>query len=562
MGSDNPKIFIISLDGATFSVINPFIRQGYMPNLAMMMSSSVAADLESVVPPVTAPAWTSFMTGKHPNKHGVFDFARFDPEQHNWTINNARNIQSKTLWQILSEENKRVVVLNLPYTYPPYEVTGALVSGWDAPFTEASFSYPAGLSGEILGRFPDYKDNLWISELQPLRSDAQFAELTHKLKTGFEQQTKIAMDLLAREPWDVFMVHFQQTDWIQHKLWTYIEQGCSNPSDHSPKIEDTRNCYRHFDGLVGLLLEQAEVVRPRPTTIVLSDHGFGRLMGNIHPNSYLKEWGYLSVASETHDPLKGVKNLFRESKYTPLRVMYRSLAEAKNVLSNANAKDEHHSWTDNAEDVLATRGSTWDWKRTKAAVIYAYQMGFVYVNVIGRGPEGIVEPGKEYERLTADLISRFREIRHPDTGAKLLKDAIRGVDMYPAADNGILVPDLVLIPADGYGFSFSFSNAPPKISQEGTHRHNGILLINGESVAHPVSDFQPNLIDLAPTILHILGLAVPSDMDGRVLEEILTLDSSVRYEDVDNSVVCIAPNYEQAESDIIAQRLKGLGYLD
>src|SRR5271166_7205419 len=117
MGSRDKKIFVISLDGATFSVINPLIAQGYMPNLSAMMSHSVAAELESVAPPVTAPAWTSFMTGKQPSKHGIFDFSRFNQADYSWTINNANNIQSKTLWQILSEKGKRVVVLNLPYTY-------------------------------------------------------------------------------------------------------------------------------------------------------------------------------------------------------------------------------------------------------------------------------------------------------------------------------------------------------------------------------------------------------------------------------------------------------------
>ena len=86
--------------------------------------------------------------------------------------------------------------------------------------------------------------------------------------------------------------------------------------------------------------------------------------------------------------------------------------------------------------------------------------------------------------------------------------------------------------------------------------------MNGDCVQRSTSDFRPNLIDLAPTILHILGLSVPSDMDGRVLEEILTIDRPILYEDVDNSVVHVAQGYTQGESDIVAQRLRGLGYLD
>ena len=86
--------------------------------------------------------------------------------------------------------------------------------------------------------------------------------------------------------------------------------------------------------------------------------------------------------------------------------------------------------------------------------------------------------------------------------------------------------------------------------------------MNGTNVTQPASDFRPNLIDLAPTILHILGLSVPGDMDGRVLEEILTVDRPIRYEDIDNTVVRLAQTYSQGDADIVAQRLRGLGYLD
>jgi len=560
MQSSTRKLFIISLDGATFGVIKPLAAQGYLPNLSAMMSRSFVSELESVVPPVTAPAWTSFMTGKNPSNHGIFDFAQFNPDRYNWTINNAGNIRSKTIWQILSAHNKRVVVLNLPYTYPVYEINGIMVAGWDAPLTDEPFSYPPDVSSDIMNRFPDYKNNLWISELQPLRSDAQFTELVNKLKNGFQQQTTIAADMLAKEAWDVFMVHFQQTDWIQHKLWTYIEQACNVPADHSEKIEATRDCYRHFDALVGTLLNQVEALSP--TVIMLSDHGFGRLMGNVNPNFYLKQWGYLSVVETPNDKLGSIKTLLRQSKSKTIRNLYRSVAEKKNTLRQNTNTQAHKSWSSNAGDVLGARGSTWDWSKTKAAVVYAYQMGFVFVNLVGRGPLGIVQPGPEYDNLLTDLISRFRTITHADTGEILLQDVVRGADIYPSADNNVLVPDLVLVPKDGYGFSFALSDAAPKVSEEGTHRHNGIVLLRGPSINHTTPKAPPHLIDLAPTMLHLLDLPVPADMDGRVWEEILDIDRPVRYEAIDNTIIPIAHEYGSADSDLIAQRLQGLGYLE
>lgn len=554
------KAFIISLDGATFNIINPLVQQGYMPSIGVLMSKSVCAELESVVPPVTAPAWTSFMTGKHPNKHGILDFSRFNPERYSWTINNASDIQSKTLWQILTDKRKRVVVLNLPYTYPPYEVNGVLVSGWDAPLTDAPFSWPPEVSRDMLRAFPDYKENLWVSELQPLHSDTQFDQFTRKLKTGFEQQARIAMDLLDKESWDVFLVHFQQTDWIQHKLWVYIEQGCCEPNDHTQKIEATRDCYRQFDNLVGQLLRKVEP--HSPTTILLSDHGFGRLMGNINANSYLKKWGYLSVVPRAEERLHKVKKFFRESKYKAVRELYRSVATTKNRF-DADGTQTHDSWADNAQSVMSSRAATWDWGRTKAALVYAYQMGFVYVNLAGRGPQGIVQPGSEYEAVVTDLTRRFKEIRHPRTGEHLLLDVVRGTNIYPAADAGVAVPDLVLAPKDGYNFSFALTEAMPQVSEEGTHRHNGVLMIKGDAITNPGPNFQPDLIDLTPTILHLLGIPVPSDLDGRVMQELLPSNWEILYEEVDNSrAFPAAGSYTHEEEDIVAKRLTGLGYLD
>src|SRR6202022_1465244 len=99
--------------------------------LSSAIERGIFSDLESVIPPVTASAWTSFMTGKNPSKHGIFDFTSFDPQAYRWGINTAQQIQSKTLWHLLSEKGKRVVVVNLPYTYPPSTVNGVIVSGWD-----------------------------------------------------------------------------------------------------------------------------------------------------------------------------------------------------------------------------------------------------------------------------------------------------------------------------------------------------------------------------------------------------------------------------------------------
>ena len=558
----NQKVFVISLDGASWDVLHPLMTQGYMPNLLSLTQQGVSADLESVVPPVTASAWTSFMTGKNPGKHGIFDFTSFDMREYHWGINTAQQIQSKTLWQILSEKGKRAVVVNLPYTYPPYPINGVMVSGWDAPSGQTNFTYPHSLRSRILEMFPNYSANLWVSEFMPQQSEQHFREFTARLICGFEQGTGLASHLLDTENWDLFLIHFQQTDWLQHKLWAYIEKGCREPGDKSSRVEAVRRCYKRFDELIGSLLKK--VASHHPLTILLSDHGFGRDLGAVYSNYYLREWGYYHLHDEPEDGLREVKDFFRKSSSAPLRKFYDSAARAKSWLGNKKAlSQEHSSWADSTTSVVTQRGLQIDWTRTKVATIWAYKVGYLFVNLVGRGSHGIVQPGAEYETLVSELIARFQDIRHPRTSERLLARVARGSEIYPQSQDGILLPDIVLIPQDGYGVSFSVSEAPPEISNEGSHRHNGVLLIDGEGLKRPAENFRPNLIDIAPTVLHLLGLSVPADMDGRVLGEIFPNLPPVSYEEVDNRKAPeTATEYTAQEAELIEQRLKGLGYVE
>jgi len=556
--NQNTKVFILSLDGATFDVLRPLVRQGYMPNLGRALQEGLSAELESVVPPVTAPAWTSFMTGKNPNKHGIFDFTRFDVSDCRWKLNNSQHIRSKTIWQILSEKGKRIVVLNLPYTYPTYEVNGVMVAGWDAPTTN-SFTYPDQLSKEILETIPDYGSALDLSlwNYLPTDSETDFNSFIAKLIRSFEQSATLASHFL-RENWDIFMVHFQQTDWIQHKLWGYIERACRDANNRTRRVEQVRECYRTFDQHVGRLLDA--VAPLSPIRIILSDHGFGGNRGTIYPNYLLRKLGYYQLQAQADNKFK---RSFKQSRYSMVRNLYRTLKESKNVFRGRQAVKKYKSWADMVNETIPRERSAVDWTRTKAAFVGGSETGFIYINLTGRGPCGCVEPGEEYESIVSRLIAEFGVLKNQRTGENLLARVARGTEIYSNAGSGVLLPDIVLIPVEGYvvgaGLSESFL---PETGEQGDHRHNGVLLLQGPGLQHSIAKFRPELIDLAPTILHALGLPVPADMDGRVLEEVFADTFTPQFEDVDNSRLLDAHDYARAEVELIEQRLRGLGYVE
>lgn len=550
------KVLIVSLDGATLDVLQPMMRQGLMPNLARMVDRGIASRLQSVVPPVTAPAWTSFMTGKQPGKHGIFDFTRFDEADYGWKINNSHHIRSKTIWQLLSDEGKRIIVVGLPYTYPPYPINGIMVSGWDAPFLSGAFTSPEHLSKEVLTAMPDYAENLDLplSNNTPTKSDELFERFIRKLVRGAEQATELACRFLESEPWDVCMLHLQQTDWMQHNLWVYIEEACTNEVKKSDRVEQVRSCYKRFDLMVGTIFAHADSANT--VKIVVSDHGFGRNCGSICPNYYLQKWGYLFPVTRSGESAKKVYRRFSRTFES-----FRALLTTGH--GNKPNQKIFQSFTEAVQKTAPHERIPLDWRRTKAALVAGSETGLLYINVKGRGPLGIVEPGPEYEQVVADLIARFAEIRHPQTGEKLLREVARGVDIYPEAAEGVLLPDIVLIPSEGFTFSFEISDKPPALSTHGTHRPEGVLFLEGPELNREVAGFHPRLIDLAPTILHMLGLSVPTDMDGRVLEEIFRDSQEIRLTEMNNTMVRQNKvEYNVEETELIEQRLKGLGYIE
>src|SRR3569832_2836857 len=96
----NPKVVVFGVDGATFNVMRPLIEKGRLPHLAKLIKNGVSGPLQSTVPPVTAPAWVSFMTGVNPGRHGIFHFvANSHLDYEEGTLLGSAQIGEKTLWQ-------------------------------------------------------------------------------------------------------------------------------------------------------------------------------------------------------------------------------------------------------------------------------------------------------------------------------------------------------------------------------------------------------------------------------------------------------------------------------
>src|ERR1051325_9352411 len=145
-----PKVVVIGLDAATWTLINPWMAEGSMPNLAKLMQAGVSGSLQSVLPPITPPAWTSFMTGKNPGKHGIFNFIETEPGGYAMKYSNATSRRSPTIWKLLNDAGFSVGTMNIPFTYPPEKLNGFQISGMDTPSESSPFIHPPELRDELL----------------------------------------------------------------------------------------------------------------------------------------------------------------------------------------------------------------------------------------------------------------------------------------------------------------------------------------------------------------------------------------------------------------------------
>ncbi len=541
------RVLVVGIDGGTLDLIRPWAGEGHLPNLARLMDEGAWGLLESTLPPVTSPAWPTFATGKNPGKHGVFDFIH--PRGGDFDMVNATSIRSRTLWQILSDAGRRVGVINVPVTYPPQPVNGFLIGGLLSPLT-GRITYPPGL-------LEPYLEELGAYRIVP---SVQYKEGNEELFIAdlldlVDRRGRYALRLMEDHPWDFFMVHFQATDVLQHAFWKFVDptHPRHNPEAAARFVPQMRRVFERIDDFIGQMVERIE---GEGTVIVMSDHGFGPLHWVVNLNLFLLEAGLLQLRGNPSTRLRS--SLFRAG-LTPAsvwRLIERAGLQNYVWLISKSTRNRVVSKFLSFGDV--------DWSRTVAYSIG--HVGQIYINLKGREPHGIVEPGAEYEAVRRRVVEALKELRHPETGKPLVDRVIPGEQVAhgPYAHRG---PDLHVV-FDGYrAIAFPLFATDSRLvtrqirGDSGCHRLHGLLVAWGADIRPGLAPEGAHIMDLAPTILHLMGLPVPDDMDGRVLSSMLSSDRPVRYEHVAATEVGPETGLSAEETAEVEDRLRALGYL-
>jgi len=565
-----PRVVILGLDGGCLGLLKNWADQGLLPNFQEFLEKGVSGPLTSIIPPITAAAWTSFMTGKNPGKHGLYDFMEPSRASYEMRFTNARSRRSISIWQMLNDAGLQVGVFNVPMTFPPDPVDGFMISGMDTPLATSDFIHPPALRQELERVFG--KVVIEPRHLGFIKTDQQRAQLLEEIKAQETQRTDMFFYLLAKHPVDVAMLVYRATDIVQHFFWHYQDQSHywhKKMSDH-PFASAILEVYQHLDQELGRVLKTL----PAGTTyLIMSDHGFGGTgKAWFHPNSLLRQKGYLTLKPDQKkwggvfwNSLFSYADQFLRSRLTP---------EQKSRLAHY-LPGLRRRFEDSASGY-----SLIDWPHTKAfANETSALVPGIWINLKGRFPEGIVEPGPEYQALVANLKAELTSLRWD--GRPLIAGVYHKDEVYsgPYLDQA---PDLILNwwQEASYVCKASFAGgkespvvendpgySPTRSEWSGTHRLDGLVLLKSPYFRQGVALEKSHILDLAPTILYLLGLPVPEDFDGQVLREAFAADfleahPLVSQKGSEEIRPLQEQTYTEEEAETISAKLKELGYLD
>jgi predicted AlkP superfamily phosphohydrolase/phosphomutase len=532
------QTILIGLDGATFTVLDPLMADGIMPFLKGLVASGVRARLQTVVPALTPPAWTSLVTGRSPGQHGVFDFFRkVAPESQHVRFNTSHDIARETIWSMANRQGKRVTALNFPMMFPPPPIDGFVVPGW-MPWRQLRHGcHPDGLFDRLkaLPGFDARELAMDMSmEKKALEGDesGNHEDWIHLHIRRDQQWLQIARTLMREDPCELTAILFDGVDKLQHRFWRYLDPELA-PNLQSEEDKRVRQvCLEYFRRLDEAMAEIVGLADGDATLILASDHGFGAQTGTFFVNTWLQQHGYLTWAADAP---------FATAEPDTLGI-----------------------------DQLARHVYLLDWAGT---VAYAPTPSSNGIYIVQNDDGGIGVSPEEYELFRQKLVAELSSFTDPGTGAPVVtriwtrEEAFSG----PFID---LAPDLTLLLNDGGLVSIVASDAAYKTRPQpsGTHRLEGVFLATGPGIRQGESLADRSILDVAPMVLHTLGLGVPAELEGRLPLEAFGGDVGVTLpaagqqatstgESVPDEQPPAGPELTEEDQIELLRRLRALGYM-
>lgn len=557
------KVMVLGLDGATWDILGPLAAEGLLPNIERLRKGGASGELRSVFPPLSPVAWTGVMTGKNSGKHGVFEFLEHDHNPMKGKVNSSRAIRTDLIWEILARHGKRTIAGGVPMSYPPRpakDFPGFYLGDFLSPENAADFASDPALFAELEKAVGPYR--AWSTSIHDGGNEETVVD---DLTAFLDQHLKTIAFLMGRVPWDLLMFDLMATDRFGHELWHAWDTAHAAAKGDEERLKALRpkllEFWKTLDRGLGAIFEKAD---SDTTFLLMSDHGFGPIEHYVNFNVWLLEKGYIALKKGLYVKQK---HWFYRRGVTPQWIygLMSKWGMANHRVTRFRGKQE--SWLDRMGEKAFLSREHIDWSRTRA---YAQgNFGQIFLNLKGRQPQGCVDP-KDARALLDEIKAGLMTLTDPKTGERLVEHVHEAADLYHGPHAG-KAPDLTVVLKDwkyrtiGLHDFTTHRVISPAFGPTGDHRMEGVLIAGGPGIKPHSAPEGADLLDIAPTVLHLLGVPVPADMDGRVIAEVLTPELAAtadrredRGEDQGGDA---GASYEEEDEAAIQARLADLGYL-
>jgi len=459
------KVMVIGLDCAPPELLFDQFRNE-LPNIDKMLDEGTYGKMESSHPPITIPAWMVMATGKNAGRLGIYGFRHRKPGTYTdiW-LANSHSIKEKTVWDIFGEHGKKVVVVGVPPAYPPKPVSGSLISCFMTPGADKDYTYPPGLKQEIQKLVGEY-----ILDVAFRTDDKD--KLLKQLYEMTKQHFTVLRHLAKTKPWHFFMAVEIAVDRVHHAFWKFFDKEHHLYTPNNRYEHAILDFYKYIDDEIGKLMKSMD---KNTSVIVVSDHGAKRMKGAFCINQWLIERGYLKL---------------------------RKLPPEGTSLSDAEV----------------------DWSKTQAWGWGGYHAR-LFFNVKGREPSGVIEP-ENCQNFADQMKDDLKSIRGPG-GEKWNTKAYTPEEIYPDGigdypDLTVYFDNLSWRSAGTLGYKSCYLPENDKGPDDAVHSHHGVFIhYNPQQKSSGTKIGDINLLDFAPTLLNIMGIPTPKDMEGKIIQEVI-----------------------------------------
>jgi predicted AlkP superfamily phosphohydrolase/phosphomutase len=520
--SSGRRLLLIGFDSAAPALVEEGMREGWLPNLARLRERGAYGRLRTTSDWLVSSHWSSFSMGTPPNEHGCYHFLQWHADEMRIRRPDPGWMIREPFWRELAQRGTRVVVLDAPYTPPPKSESypGVEMCGWaTSELIFPPFVHPQRMKDVVrrtYGRSLRRAGEGLAYERYAPRPLVELLHIRDQLVEIVERSAGLTCELMATEPWDLFLTVFGPSHRAGHMLWgAGSVAGETGPEVDRAMQDAVRDVYAATDRAVGTVLQAAGDDTPALVfSLIGMSHNTSRT--DLLPTMLARVLAGDRSAAAAHAKL-GAASVLRRAIPLPWRQVMKG-------------------WLPMAiQDRLSLfwRAGRADWSRTKAFSMTADVHGYVRINLRGREAQGIVDPGKEYDRVCTQVTEGLLTFVDSDTGEPVVQEVRRIDELFPAGGRRDALPDLIVrwapspcantrvIESPRFGHIPWPTPGKNPNARSGNHTADAFVVAVGDGIAPGSSvDAEAHILDLPPTILALLGEQIPRYMTGEVIREI------------------------------------------